>query len=52
MTIAVKAGEKAPVAGTYEAITADGKPVGMLVTRKYGEPLPNLPEGYRWRLMN
>jgi hypothetical protein len=51
VSILVDPGDEAPMTGTYEPIDATGKPVPMLVTGQQGKPLPNLPKGYRWRLM-
>ena len=51
MTVVMKGGENAPVTGTYEAIDLDGQPAGMLAARRFGEPLPRLPRGFRWRQM-
>ena len=51
MMVLVNPGEKAPVTGTYEPIDPSGKVVAMLATMQRGAKLPDLPQGYRWRLV-
>jgi hypothetical protein len=45
-------GKPAPVAGFYRAHNVLGVPVDEPVPIREGEPLPPLPPGFTWVLMN
>jgi hypothetical protein len=44
-------GQPAPVAGYYRAHNVLRAPIEQVVPMREGEPLPPLPEGFTWVLM-
>jgi len=48
----VSPGQPAPVAGYYRAQNAFGAPIEQVVPMREGEPLPPLPKGFTWVLMD
>jgi len=45
-------GQPTPVAGYYRAHNMFRSPVEQVVPRREGEPLPLLPKGFTWVLMD
>ena len=45
-------GKPAPAAGYYRAHDVLGTPIAQVVPMRDGEPLPPLPEGFTWVLMD
>jgi hypothetical protein len=44
-------GETAPEEGEYEQVNIFGRPIGIRVSLKHGNPLPEAPIGHAWRLV-
>jgi hypothetical protein len=45
-------GQPAPSAGYYRAHDVSGAPIEQAVPMREGEPLPPLPKGFTWALMD
>ena len=44
-------GTPAPASGTYEQLNVFGRATGQRVAVRKGKPLPPLPRGFTWRLV-
>ena len=45
-----RSGDPAPVPGLYYEVNVFGTPTGRRVQLGHGEPLPELPRGFGWRV--
>ena len=45
-----KPGDPVPVTGHYEELNVFGSPTGKVHHATEGEPLPDAPRGFTWRL--
>jgi hypothetical protein len=47
-----KAGDAAPVTGAYVEIAHAGRPTGVGLWCKAGDPLPKTPPGSKWKFVH